>query len=112
MLRPLLPFSAIALLATCDVSRPSGCAKRIFEIRITPGDTIVAVGATFTATATFLDGCGGKLSERITWSSTNSTVVAVDSLSGRVTAHKLGSARIDPTGTLYGKLPGPTVTVR
>jgi hypothetical protein len=87
------------------------CTEELTVIHTPPADTI-AVGASFTPTV-ILKGCGGQLtySDTITWTASDTTIIRVDSASGRTTGLKPGSATAFSHGAKYGSLGGVGVTV-
>jgi hypothetical protein len=72
-------------------------------IRFSPRDTIIAPGQSFVATAATYT-CGGTVVVPSTniWGASDTTVLAVDSLSGRVTGRKIGQANVLLRSTNFG----------
>jgi uncharacterized protein YjdB len=73
-------------------------APTIVSITVTPGDLTVGIGITqqFTATATYSDGSSADLTGGVSWTSSDSTVVTVNS-SGVATTVSAGSATVTAT---------------
>ena len=109
-------LGAAAILAACAnpfaASADAPCTREL-GVRFTPGDTTIAVGQAFTA-AVHLSSCGGReqLSDVVTWSAQDTTVVSVDPTAGLVTGRALGETRLQATGATYGLVGGPRVVVR
>jgi uncharacterized protein YjdB len=81
-------------------------------VRYVPGDPSIAVGESFTASVQ-LSSCGGREhpSDIFTWRARDTTVVTVDSTTGRVTGRAPGQTWVEATGRTYGFVGGPRVTV-
>ena len=96
-----------ALFVSCggDGGSPSPTPT---DVIVTPGaDTLFALGATQTFSATVLDANGDPIDgATVTWSSTAPSVVSVDPSSGVATALTNGSAQVKATsGALEGTAP-------
>jgi hypothetical protein len=76
-------------------------------VRLTPGSRSIAVGESFTPSVEITT-CGGqlRLTDEITWATTDTSVVAVDAGTGRTTGRALGRAEVRPVGRRYGRLLG------
>ncbi len=105
---PFLTWAAPVLLAAC--ADPI-CTMEL-GIRYVPGDTTIAVGQSFTASVA-LSSCGGREhpSDVFTWRAQDTTVVTVDSKTGRVTGRAPGETWVEATGQTYGFVGGPHVVV-
>jgi hypothetical protein len=89
-----------------------GCTLEL-QVKFTPTAPIVlAVGASFTPTIELWT-CSGQLqlSDTIRWAAGDSTVIRVDSLSGRTTGIRAGQTALLPHGVRYRSLPGIPVAV-
>lgn len=92
----------------------TGCGcKTVLRWRLDPAQRTLVVGESFTPTMQFL-GCGGTepLNDVIVWHATDTTIVRVDSLSGRTTGRRVGATDVFPTGRLYGTAGAVRVVVR
>jgi hypothetical protein len=98
--------------SACSSPSPFGACTEELRVRLTPQDTAVAEGSAFSATAA-LSSCGGKqeLEDSFTFQSSDVSVAAVDSASGRVTAIGSGRADINVVGERYGPVGRILVTV-
>ena len=90
---------------------PTSCTQEL-RVQVTPRDTTVSVGNTFTPSVT-LSSCGGKerLSDSFTYETTNPAAATVHPNTGRVTATGAGQADIRITGQRYGQVAQIRVTV-
>jgi uncharacterized protein (DUF58 family) len=93
-LRLLLITVFVPGLASCGVLVPTACTQEL-GVEVRPRDQTLSVGREFTATATGVS-CGGRqrFPYAVRWHSTDPAVAQVDSLSGRVRALSVGTARI------------------
>ena len=99
-----LVFTAVlasAVIATGCNSVLGGCTDDL-GTRSSPRDTTIRVGQAFTPSFQFL-GCRGRrvLDDSLSFSSSDTTVIAVDSLTGRTTARAPGTALLLVTGARY-----------
>lgn len=80
--------------------------------RLMPTTQTLRVSESFRPEMVLLS-CGGKeqLKDTITWSSGDTRIVAVDRLSGRVSALAVGQAVVTATAQYYGVSGDVTVTV-
>jgi hypothetical protein len=104
-----------ALVSGCSVVAPGvfACTDDL-TYRMSPTAQTIAVGESFTPQAEFR-GCGGSkpLDDEFSWSSSDTLIVRVEALTGRVTGRAAGSAIVEARGSRYGRLPlGVSVTVR
>jgi len=73
--------------------------------RVTPTEQTIHVGESFVATYEEGGSCNKiftPVANGVTWSSAETTIVAVDSLSGQVTGKQIGDALVVPS--LYGTI--------
>ena len=86
-----------------------GCATQLVSIAITPSNPTIPLGGNlqFTATGTYAGNCTANLTNYVTWSSSNSSVITINP-SGNATGVGPGSATI--TGEL-GAISGSTTSV-
>jgi hypothetical protein len=73
--------------------------------RVSPTEQTIHVGESFLATYEEGGSCNKiftPLANGVTWSSAETTIVAVDSLSGQVTGKQIGDALVVPS--LYGTI--------
>jgi hypothetical protein len=83
------------------------------QIKLTPpAPWTLSVGASITPAIELLS-CGGQLqlTDTIRWVAGDSTVIRVDSVSGRTTGLRAGQTALLPHGARYPALPGIPVTV-
>lgn len=101
----------LGLVTGCSLVAPCGTDE--LQYRVVPTSQAIAVGESFTPSAEFR-GCQGRkpLDDVITWSATDTTVVRVDAVSGRVTGRAAGVAAVQARGAKYGPMPPLTVTVQ
>ena len=90
----------------------AGCCDADLQSRISPANRTLAVGESFTPSVELLS-CGGTrpLSDVITWSAQDSTVVRVDPGTGRTTALRSGTTSVVASGAKYGYAGAVTVVV-
>src|SRR5687767_2061152 len=106
-------FTAAGAIALAGCSKPPtiACPDDLRVLR-SPADTTIRVGQQFTPFFRFL-GCGGTVSldDVLTFTSSNTAVIAVDATTGRTTGVSSGAASIQVTGAKYGGSTPITVTV-
>ena len=104
-MRVSLIWPLVAILAGAG---PQACGCAGVELsRLRPTEPTIHVGESFVATYEEGGSCDNTfapVANRVTWASAETTVVAVDSLTGRVTGRRLGDALIVP---LFGGSAGP-----
>jgi hypothetical protein len=105
--RSLGAVLALGLLGACN----TGCDADL-GIRLTPVEQTLVVGQSFTPSIA-LRGCGGTapLSDVITWTAQDTTIVRIDSRSGQTTALRPGETDLLATGRTYGAVGEVAVTV-
>jgi Bacterial Ig-like domain (group 2) len=110
LMRRLLVVLPCAVLASCVGL--GDCTDEL-GISIKPTASTLAVGQTVSPTVR-LSSCGGRehFTDAFTWRTADSAVVAVDSLSGRISARAPGVAHVEVRGARYGQLGEVVVTVR
>jgi hypothetical protein len=93
----LLALAASLVVAACDPLFFAGCTDEL-GMRTEPADPVVDPGESFVATIE-LTTCGGRKQWRPTvlWRALDTTVVRVDSLTGRVTARASGVTDVIPS---------------
>jgi hypothetical protein len=98
---------ALGLTGACN----TGCDADL-RIRLTPVEQTLVVGQSFTPSIA-LRGCGGTepLSDVITWIAQDTTIVRIDSQSGRTLALRSGETVLLATGRTYGAVGEVAVTV-
>ena len=108
-MRRVLLIPSFALVATAAAC---GC-KATLSWRLEPHEQSLKTGESFTASMQFFSGCvtAKTVRDEISWRSTDSNVVHVDSLTGRATALRPGVADVVPTGKRYGAVDRVRVTV-
>lgn len=99
------------LVTGCSLIAP--CGTDDLSFRVVPTSQAVTIGESFTPSAEFR-GCRGRkhLDDALTWSATDTTVVRVDSVSGRVTGRAAGVTQVLARGDKYGPMPPISVTVQ
>lgn len=116
--RVRLCIASAAFVAGCaatDSERPIEFCTRELGASLTPRDTVISVGANFSASIA-LSTCGGRqqLEDTFTWRTADTVVVRV-SASGVATASVLartpGHADIEVVGAHYGSVGRVRVTV-
>lgn len=87
--------------ATTTLAVTASTARTLSSISVTPASASIKVGATqqFTATGTYSDGTTANITSSVTWSSSATTVAAINA-AGLATGAAAGSATI--TATLSG----------
>lgn len=110
-LRPSVGAILLGLVTGCSLVAP--CGTDDLSFRVVPTSQAVTIGESFTPSAEFR-GCRGRklLDDTITWSATDTTVVRIDSVSGRVTGRAAGVTEVHPRGAKYGPMPPISVTVQ
>lgn len=105
LLRSAAVVMTLASLTACGCDADLG-------ISINPTSRTLQVGESFTPSARFL-GCGGTepLSDEITWTAQDTTIVQVDRNSGRTLALRPGQTAVTPNGRRYGTVASVQVTV-
>lgn len=94
------------LLAACDPAALfSNCSDDLLTT-VTPRTRTLRVGESYTVTAS-AQGCRGRtqLSDQWRYFAADSTIVHVDSLTGRVSARTAGATDVGARGALYGDVP-------
>jgi hypothetical protein len=101
----ILAASASLLGGAC------GC-KADLQVRLSPSERILAVGESFTPSAR-LFGCGGTepLSDFVTWTAQDTSIIRVDLVSGRTVGLAQGTTLVLASGQRYHGLGGVRVTV-
>ena len=102
-------IAAAAALASCGGSPTGEQCSTVPQVLVEPDPVTLQVRDTLTATARFGDICPGTPGVRagvFFWKSGNSSIVAVDSLSGRVRGVAPGQTSITATDTLDHTLTG------
>ncbi len=104
--------SALALLATSGCSEFTEVCTRELGWRLTPTAQTLRVGESFKPDMVILS-CGGRDQSRDTmsWSTEDTHIVAVDSVSGRVSALAVGQAVVTGRAQFYGVSDDVKVTV-
>jgi hypothetical protein len=90
-------------LTACGILPSEVCTMEL-RSEVTPSDTTVAVGASFTPRIA-LSSCGGKkrLLDTFTWSSADPAIVAIQPTTGRITALAAGETSVTVDGVRYGR---------
>ncbi len=90
----VLSLAAVSLLGGCDADTPTFCPGDL-RWEVSPTSASLSVGDTVTATAEAL-GCGGtqRLEEDMRWTSRDSTIARVDSITGTIRAQSVGQTEI------------------
>jgi hypothetical protein len=99
--------SCVLLFAACSPgSIFGGCSDDDLLTRVDPHSWTLRVGESYTAAASAW-GCGGakRLSDEWRYYAIDTTVVRVDSLTGRVTARAIGTTDVGARGARYGDAP-------
>ena len=116
MKRTALFVSAIALMGaagsvftSCDDKDKETPAVAVTGVTVSPSDTALAVGATFTAKATVQP--ADATNKEVTWKSSDEAVATVTADGGVVTAKTAGTATITATTKDGGKTASVAVTV-
>ena len=90
------------VVSSCSADGPTSCTR---ELRLTysPHDTAIAVGDRFTASVA-LSSCGGRerLSDTITFQSSDTTVAGVGTQTGTIVGMRPGTASITASAAYYG----------
>ncbi len=97
-------------LAVGMVGCEFGC-DAVLRFSVDPNVKTLRVGEAFAPNATVRGGCGKILSEAWSWTTTDSTVVRVESGTGRTTGVTPGSAKLRGTGTQHSVSVEVAVTV-
>ena len=94
----LISVSALLLQALV-----SGCDCATLIVRFGSTDHTLAVGESFTAIV-HVSGCGGiePISDVVSWTAEDATIVRVDAATGRTTGLRPGETRVQATGQQYG----------
>ena len=89
------------------------CGADDLDVRFVPNDVTLAVGQTQTVRVE-LGSCHfhNKLDDQITWTSEDTAVATVDSLSGTITARGAGGTNVLAQAATYHNVGGVHVTVR
>ena len=100
------------LAASCSGEPLTVCTSEL-RIAYSPFDTAITIGGQFTQRVS-LSSCGGRehLTDVISWSSADSTIARINSVTGLVTGVEPGSTLLSPVGQLYHGLGSVRVTVR
>ncbi len=93
-------------VAGCDF----GC-DAVLRFSVDPTGKTLRVGEAFTPRATVRGGCGKIISEAWSWTTTDSTVVRVESGTGRTTGVTPGIAKLRRTGIQHSVSVEVAVTV-
>ena len=103
---------ALATLASgcggADAERPIEVCTLELGVTLTPRDTVIPVGASF-STSIVLSSCGGRrqLADSFTWRTSDTAVVRVSPngvATASVTARAAGQAEIEVIGARYGSV--------
>lgn len=79
------------VLTAC--TETTGCPA-VLVTRVVPGDTTIGVGQSFTARYQTRD-CNGRWNDQVVhWTTSDSLVIALDTLTGKVTGRSVGDAVI------------------
>jgi hypothetical protein len=110
LLRSATRAAAVCGLMSC-IDIAGGCDASL-GVRTTPASAQLAVGQSVTPSV-HLTGCGGRktLTDTFSWAAEDSTVVRVDSTSGRITARQPGSTIVNAIGRMYGRVAAIPVSV-
>ena len=102
----------LAFVPACGILDPGDCTSEL-RIGITPAAAAISVGEAFTARAT-LSTCGGReeIAEVVEWAATDTSIITVNSATGRVLGRRAGSARVRGVGGTVGQIADIPVTVR
>jgi hypothetical protein len=98
-MRATFSWALCAAAVTFGVQACGDCAG-VGLSRLSPTEQTIHVGDTFVATYEEGGSCHetfAPISNRVTWSSAETRIVAVDSLSGRVTGKQVGDALVVPS---------------
>src|SRR5260370_11746062 len=96
-------FLAILLALTLTTLGLGGCTSgsrpALSTLRVTPSNARLPEGSQqqFTATGTFSDGSAQDLTKTVRWSSSDNSIVTIDS-AGLATTHSLGRPQITASG--------------
>src|SRR5260370_2822445 len=96
-------FLAILLALTLTTLGLGGCTSgsrpALSTLRVTPSNASITEGSQqqFTATGTFSDGSAQDLTKTVRWSSSDNSIVTIDS-AGLATTHSLGRPQITASG--------------
>lgn len=107
----LSAFVALLVGTACSDSLTMACTRELLVSQV-PADTTIVVGESFTASVA-LSSCGGRqhLSDTFVWEARDSTVVSVNSTTGRITGRSAGETWVDASGDSYGTVSGSHVVV-
>ena len=107
----LSAFVALLVGTACSDSLTMACTRELL-VSLVPADTTIVVGESFTASVA-LSSCGGRqhLSDTFVWEARDSTVVSVNSATGRITGRSPGETWVYATGDSYGTVGGSYVVV-
>jgi hypothetical protein len=89
----------LASLAALSLQACGDCAG-VGLSRLAPTELTIHVGEAFVATYEEGGSCSntfGPVANRVTWASAETTIVVVDSLTGRVTGKRVGDALVVPS---------------
>ena len=106
-------MKATRLLACAVTVFTTGCGcDADLRIQYNPPNRTLSVGESFTPSVRLL-GCGGTepLSDVITWTAEDTSIVRVNSASGQTLALRSGTTRVLATGQKYRGIGGVEVTV-
>jgi hypothetical protein len=106
----LIPVG-ISVVASCSSIFGSDC-DAVLGVRTTPTSAELSVGERVNVSVR-LTGCGGRetLTDVITWSADDTTIVSVDNALAQVTARKPGSTVVHGVGARYGRVADIPVVV-
>jgi Bacterial Ig-like domain (group 2) len=100
---PTVKLSSLRLLVASLLglsSQACGDCAGVGLSRLTPTEQTIHVGEAFVATYEEGGSCSNAFApvpNRVTWASAETTIVVVDSLTGRVTGKRLGDALVVPS---------------
>ena len=106
-----LKLFPLLFLGACSIVGPD-CTDEL-RISIAPTARTIAVAESFTPSVR-LASCGGRerLSDTFRWRASDTLVVRVDSVTGRITGRSPGVVRVEVSGQRYGPLGSVEATVR
>jgi hypothetical protein len=107
-------FTISIVGATISAVTATGCGcDADLATRVSPAQVIIQVGEAFTPTLRFF-GCGNTepLNDVIRWSTPDTLIITVDSISGRTVGRARGEATVVGKGRTYGTGADIPVTVR
>ena len=90
----------VTLLGACDDSVVGVCPD-VLVTRLDPRSTVLGVGGSVVVTAR-AEACGKALPDQWHYFLADTAVASVDSLTGRVTARRVGATEVGARGTRYG----------